>query len=413
MPLFEAVVNSIHSIDDRILKGNLKPEEAQIQINIIREDVLDGTTNPNIIGFEIVDNGIGFDSQNYNSFQTLDSEYKVQKGCKGIGRLLWLKEFSKVVIESIFEENGKYFERKIRFSEDGIDSKQEYLKEKTELKTSVRMTVFKDKKYESVIPKTIEIISQRLLDHCMWYFIRVGGAPKISVGDKESLIFLGDLFESIAKENKLEKVKIKKETFDLIHIKFKSETSTSNKILYGAAERLVLEEDLKNKVAGLFGELNNNGEKFWYACFVTSDYLTKKVSPERLEFLIPPKKDTELFEDEISFEEICEVINKNVNEYLKPFLEDNKKISKERVQKYIEEKAPRYRSIFRSLSEEEKCFDLALNDKQLELRLHSKLMEAEEELIEEGHDLMQSDLWMKDKDEYLSRLNEYLKKQVI
>ena len=55
----------------------------------------------------IVDNGIGFDDENYNSFDTYASEYKIQKGCKGVGRMLWLKAFCSVSIESIFVEEDK------------------------------------------------------------------------------------------------------------------------------------------------------------------------------------------------------------------------------------------------------------------------------------------------------------------
>ncbi|WP_163370861.1 hypothetical protein [Endozoicomonas acroporae] len=38
-------------------------------------------------------NGVGFNDANIASFETLDSDHKIDKGCRGIGRLLWLKAF--------------------------------------------------------------------------------------------------------------------------------------------------------------------------------------------------------------------------------------------------------------------------------------------------------------------------------
>jgi len=92
-PLFEAVVNSIHSIEE----AGLKAEDGKITIEIIRspqtEMVFESKgpgrepTEP-IIGFKIIDNGVGFNDANMDSFETLDSDYKAGKGCRGAGRLL-------------------------------------------------------------------------------------------------------------------------------------------------------------------------------------------------------------------------------------------------------------------------------------------------------------------------------------
>ena len=51
--------------------------------------------------FIVTDNGNGFDSINYQSFLEAYSRLKVKKGCKGIGRFLWLKAFDSVTIDSI------------------------------------------------------------------------------------------------------------------------------------------------------------------------------------------------------------------------------------------------------------------------------------------------------------------------
>ena len=90
-PLFEAVVNSIHCIDNIIkLDQKFEKSKACIKVKVIRsaQKALDNSKS-DITGFEIIDKLIGFNSKNYESFQTLDSEYKIEQGCRGVVRLLW------------------------------------------------------------------------------------------------------------------------------------------------------------------------------------------------------------------------------------------------------------------------------------------------------------------------------------
>ena len=109
LPLFEAVVNSIHAIEEAVVPAG----DGNITITILRGPK-QGTLNvsdakkrgpealEDIVGFRIEDNGVGFSDVNMMSFRTLDSGHKVHKGCRGIGRLLWLKAFGKAEIESIY-----------------------------------------------------------------------------------------------------------------------------------------------------------------------------------------------------------------------------------------------------------------------------------------------------------------------
>ena len=78
MPVFEAVVNSIHSIEE---KGNLTNGQIILCIDRSRQSSLDlGTkTVEPIIGFTIIDNGCGFDDTNFKSFETLDTDHKIEK----------------------------------------------------------------------------------------------------------------------------------------------------------------------------------------------------------------------------------------------------------------------------------------------------------------------------------------------
>ena len=100
LPLFEAVVNSIHAIEEAGLSTNdgritieILRKAKQEQLNLADAKKRGPDALEDIVGYPEADNGIGFTDENMESFHTLDSEHKVSQGCRGIGRLLWLKAF--------------------------------------------------------------------------------------------------------------------------------------------------------------------------------------------------------------------------------------------------------------------------------------------------------------------------------
>jgi hypothetical protein len=69
----------------------------------------DAASDTEVNGFSIADNGIGFNNDNIESFYTSDTQYKVRRGDKGLGRFTWLKAFDRAEIESHYEADGKFF----------------------------------------------------------------------------------------------------------------------------------------------------------------------------------------------------------------------------------------------------------------------------------------------------------------
>lgn len=117
MPLFEAIINSINAIDERRMQNKNNNFKGSIIIHVKRsmQDKLPGVDNgiAEVDGFEIIDNGCGFNDENMESFLESDSMHKVDIGGKGIGRFSWLKAFKKVIINSEYENiNGKGFIRR-------------------------------------------------------------------------------------------------------------------------------------------------------------------------------------------------------------------------------------------------------------------------------------------------------------
>ena len=123
LPVFEAVINSIQSIEERFGK-DMKSGEIRVIVHRTLQPNLpeiDTRKEPEIISFEITDNGIGFTDRNMDSFKTVASSYKLEKGGKGIGRFTWLKAFENVEIDSVYKDDkGKTRRRTIQFSLDGL-----------------------------------------------------------------------------------------------------------------------------------------------------------------------------------------------------------------------------------------------------------------------------------------------------
>ncbi|WP_433631577.1 ATP-binding protein [Chryseobacterium cucumeris] len=409
-PVFEAVVNSIHSIDE--LKKNDPNYPGKITIKVIRSGQASAfyDIKPEINGFEIIDNGIGFNEDNFKSFKTLDSDFKIDLGGRGIGRLLWLKAFESAKIKSVFQDKGELHERAFYFNIQNDISDEKCNKSVSKVRETSILLKNIHKKYLVYLPKTIETIARNILEHCLWYFIRTGGAPDIVIVDANDSISLQNEFDYLMIDaSKKDEFHIQKEKFEITHLKLKSTQQNKHAIKYGAADRVVKEENLIGRIPGLYGYLKENDENFTYICFVTSEFLTENVGQERLNFTIPETIDGIFSETEISFSEIREKTLNKVSEFLEPFLKESKLAGLAKVDYFVDHTAPRYKSIINRIPENEMFVDPNISDRDLDLKLHSHLMTIESELIEEGHNLLIPQT-IEDKEDYSKRIEEYLSK---
>lgn len=89
-------MNSIQAIEERF--GRDQISSGYIRVIVVRAE------NGKCIGFQLSDNGIGFNQQNLDSFVKMDSQKKASIGGKGVGRLLWLKVTDAVRIESVLAD---------------------------------------------------------------------------------------------------------------------------------------------------------------------------------------------------------------------------------------------------------------------------------------------------------------------
>lgn len=418
LPLFEAVINSIHSTED----ANLAPGQGKIVIEINRspqkafdfkneEEAKGRNLLADIAGFIVTDNGIGFNDTNMESFETLDSDFKVNRGGRGIGRLLWLKAFANVSIKSSYKEKtGNSRSREFEFNSKSGVSKPvvKSLTAGEELKTEVMLTGFIPQ-YRDASFKTASAIANSLFEHCLWYFVRPGGAPHIYIQDGGEIISLENVYnQHMHTSATVESINIKNKAFDLTHVKLRTSAGRSHVIAFCASNRLVKDENISGKIPGLHSKIKDQDGEFVYACYVSSPFLDENVRSERTDFNISEDSGELYAGSDISLKEIRDAVIERASNHLEGYLKENLRRGAERVEKFISNKAPRYRPIMERISESNLAVDPSISDKDLDLALHKILAEIEGKLLSDGHDVM-NPKQDEQPSEYQERLKDYLK----
>lgn len=168
MPLFEAMSNAMDAVIERKI-GTL---EGRITIKLVyRQDLSSLAGGEAIIdGFDITDNGIGFDNDHLKSFEEAYTLAKATVGGKGVGRFTFLKVFSDVSVRSVYEREEKRYIRSFRFSVDHEVQGATEVKE-TDLPVGTTVSLSKlNSKYQPGWPRDPDIIAQRLIAHFLIRF---------------------------------------------------------------------------------------------------------------------------------------------------------------------------------------------------------------------------------------------------
>ncbi|HDI3121694.1 ATP-binding protein [Clostridium botulinum] len=412
LPLFEAIVNSFQSIeelgskDNTYIKITLKRDLDQIVLNDMKED----GAFYYIDEFRIEDNGIGFNNKNFESFLTSDSTYKLDKGGKGIGRFLWLKAFEDITIFSTYEEDNIVKKRNFQFLLDN-DPVKNIDEEKTEdeLKTVVKLQGFKEK-YKNNCPRKLEEIGFKIIEHCLSYFLNQY-CPRVTLVDDFDIIDLNKLFrDNIFVNTENDKFYIENEEFVITHVKLYKTNENKNRIHYCANNREVISKNLEKKIPNLSGKMYEDGKEFIYSAYVSGDILDKNVNDERTNFKI--NNDSNLIDQKISMqtleEKSLDIIKKYLEEYLQPIGE----MKKARIEEYVHNQKPQYRTILKYKSE---CLDKInpnIKDEELEIELFKIKQKLDYETKKQGEKLLNNKLKdIKDMEEYKKKYLEYIEKE--
>ena len=286
IPVFEAIMNSIHAVQDRF--GDHWAKKGLIRVTVHQDQ--DG--NPH--SFTIEDNGIGLDDENFDSFRTYDSRLKVTKGGKGVGRLTWLKVFEKVAISSVYQTSDSLMERAFDFVLDNQQAFQKYRlgvrKEKSDQRTLVQLKTLTDG-YNSHCPKKLETISHRIAAHFLPFLIGKD-CPEISVADDTESHSLRQIIADHTHNPKNQTFDVEDVgSFTIKHLllnKSLVEKGTEHTVFLAAHDRIVTDHGINNQT-GLDGPFTHGDNQVVYVGIVSSSFLDDNVTQERNNFDIPKK----------------------------------------------------------------------------------------------------------------------------
>jgi len=285
-PLFEAVVNSFHSIS---MAGRGK--EGRIEVRVERApNLFDGELGT-VTGFEIEDNGQGFTDANVASFERSESLHKVKLGGKGVGRFVWLKVFRQVSIESNFLDASSWRHRSFNFSvKDGFVEVEPNNAPVSELnKTVIRLEDMRDE-WSKAVPSDPDEIARQLVEHCL-LMLSAPDAPTVTLFDQGTTISLNDYCREYTEDRATKcEFTLHGQVFRLLGVRIYNFRVGKQKSMFHlvAHRRTVRSLSLEKYLPNLQGEITDeSGGKFIYEAFVEGDFLDENVNPERTTFRMP------------------------------------------------------------------------------------------------------------------------------
>lgn len=393
LPLQEVIVNSIQSIED---KGD--KSKSSIGINIIRtsEPVLskEEFAEPYraIIGFEVTDNGVGFNEKRFKAFNEIYTDINKAKGCKGVGRYSVLACFDNMDIDSTYYEDNVWKKRTFKFSaKEGVvivHDPAESIVEQKEFSTKVRLNNYKKAFYDYTIKNRITIndIAEAIIHHCLLYFT-CSNVPLMRVfydGDKDNAIVLNNLFNDVIKFDKeAQNINIigSDTPFVLNYIRNYANRAHSMHLCANNREvgkKISLSTYIPSFVKPLQDNFNN---KYYLSVYITGDLLDKRVNSQRTKFSIPLKKedDSSMFEG-LCLQDIFNEISSNVKTEYKDVIEEAEKEKDNRIRNYILDKN-KPRLAYRHLIGIEGAFEnipADATDERIEAELHKKTFQLEQ-----------------------------------
>ena len=397
-PISEVVVNAIEAIEERGSENG----KVEIYANRCSQDNIDNSL-PDISGFTIVDNGVGFTNSHRDSFDTLYTPKKISEGGKGFGRFTCLKYYEDVQYISCYEENGLIIERSFDMGKEKEIIVNESIRANesgsvgtcVELKSTIKP--FPD--------KSLNHIARRLVEKLLPYFISNSRpCPKVilSESDGTNSISLNDyigsgsdalIVESLSATGSFQcESRDGPYKFSVRTFRVYSPSTTRSRISLVAHRRQVVATYIHNHVPEFveeFYDTLDNGERnvernFIVVSYVLGNYLDEYVSLERGGFEFPKEK-ANLFYD-VSQKEIEESAAKIAQLAVGDDVEDRKKRKVKQLEEYVRDHAPWHRDTLRRIDYSPVPYNPSLS--QMDNVLHKQGYKDEVRVKEEVRKLL-------------------------
>lgn len=379
LPIFEAVVNGIHSTQDRYGDDVAKLGTVDIHIRRVMQASTPGSGRTPVLGMtklSVVDNGAGFTDENMKSFATAYSTAKADRGGKGLGRFSWLVLCRQARVVSTFAQpEGKLTRRTFFFrpSEKGIEEFNEQAVEAgAEVETTVELDGVQDKYFEA-LRKGTDYITERLFEHCFDYLV-IGRCPRIRILDETA-----DGTIRVDVNDKLKELTIG-EPQDLTvgdhllrvrHVQREHRADRHHEAHLCAHHRVVTSFPL-SQVSALGAEpiRCDGGAPVVHHVFVSGNVLDKSVDTTRTRLDLAEDEPLSARAGTLDMKTLRAALGQHVNEHLAPVLQAERDDNFRRIQQHIRTVQPEYQHLLRRKPEQLQYVRWSNNPTQLDESLY-------------------------------------------
>jgi len=279
-PIFEAVSNGFHAVQEAFGQESRNKGLVDVVFNDIRE--------PSKYSVIVSDNGIGLDPDHFKAFCTTDTPFKIDRGGKGVGRLLWLDAFESISVISVFESGGEKKKRKFDFSLSGEETisneKLDAVDSSTPNGTSITFQSLRSNSYSSTMPVQFATIQKHFASHFLADFL-LGEAPTMHISFEQREASFPEAIQDLLLE-KRDSVSFESGTFGPLKLDGYIMRKEASSDLDGRHQLHLVSSGRtvqSRKIDGLLG-VKNVGSDGVFHCCVTGNFLDTRVNQERTQF---------------------------------------------------------------------------------------------------------------------------------
>ena len=360
-PVVEMIVNAIQAIDDAARTDG----KVSIRAQRSNQAELDGSL-PDVTGFVIEDNGIGFTDAHRKSFDTLYTDLKITDGGKGFGRFTCLKYFEDLHVQSDYWDGAGFKTRTFLMGKDTEIIVNEKVKPSDKQGPGTVVTLSSLKTGRS-FDKKLATIARNLVERLLPYFItqdyvcpeivlcEQDGSGAIRLND-----FVSNELSAVIREIGVDRKSFtltaqdSDETFLVRTFKFYAPRNQKSRIGLVAHKREVSGSAIHKYIPEFedeFYEKDRNGEtdrarNYIIKAYVFGPYLDRNVSLERGGFEFAMDNDVLHGIAQAEIERDAASIAKEAVGGEITFRQEKKK---ERVRSYVDEEAPWHKAILEKI----------------------------------------------------------------
>lgn len=410
LPVFEAVANSAHAIEDGVGVGR-----GRIQVELRRSPGVLEDAPPetwNIATIAIADNGVGFDAANWQSFNEADSRLKEARGGRGLGRFTWLKVFIKANVESYFVEDGQTRVRSFVFRKtvEGIEEVSDSPATGPS-GTTVELCGLGDD-YRRAMPKTAKGVADRLVEHFLPQLV-LGTMPRLTISDPAvgDEFDLHQTFNALIDNTRVDTFEVGGAEFELTHFIVTPDQKSEHAISLTANGRKVDDwRNLSREVPDLRGSLTQaldyaggdgemdralvpylGKEHVYYAGYLSGPFLDRHVDPSTRSSIRFPKPSASDEDGAVVTESALRAAAiDHVKDYLAPFLRPLRNATEKRVSVKLETDLPQFRAVFERRPDVIDQIGIGDSDAKIERTLYDAYSNLRREAIETAAKIQQA-----------------------